>query len=370
MDTVDVTVVFSLASCEGLIGDEDQDPNQEEGCNPSGVQNVQVPPDNSSEGCISDNPPEPCTITEYLLAPDQAKIDALLTNGELDPDVAMTCTGPNVFPDPRVDNQGFPQQFRPLYVFTELGGAPDSAPGLELVLNEFDYGNPCFAVVFGEKNFGLTAAFFWPVDPVTGLVIIRTQFEDLIPGIGPVTECYDEVDNPDLQEAGEFTYQTDSLSRMIAGTAEVVTNKCFNPKRGSTRDFSFNVLNTKEHGGIVFSSATGPDDVLEFKFQRAEAKFDALAIALDLAAPLLVSPKYSVLTRKFNQARSQFNKKNSGALGRSQADLEDLLFEVKNGTWDLTDDNFPGDVQMRTENLIHRVTLLKRALENPLFPVQ
>lgn len=362
MATVDVTVVFSLASCEGVLGDDD--PAQGEGCNPSGVQNVQVPPDNNSEGCISNNPPEPCTITEFLLTPDIPPTTGFY------PGVPATCTGPNVFPDPRVDNQGFPQQFRPLHVFTELGGAPDSAPGFELVLDEFTFGNPCFAVVFGEKNFGLTAAFFWPVDPVTGLVIIRTQFEDLIPGIGPETECYDEMDNPDLQEAGEFTYQTDSLSRMIAGTAEVVTNKCFNPKRGSTRDFSFNVLNTKEHGGIVFSSATGPDDVLEFKFQRADAKFDALEIALDLAAPLLVSPKYSVLTRKFNQARSQFNKKNSGALGRAQADLEDLLFEVKNGTWDLTDDNFPGDVQMRNENLIHRVMLLKRALENPNFPVQ
>jgi hypothetical protein len=269
-----------------------------------------------------------------------------------------------VFPDPRVDGNGFPVVFDSLPVFEILGGAPDSAPGLELVLDEFTYGNPCFAVVFGEKNFDLTTAFFWPVDPPTGLVIIRTQFEDDILGIGPVTDCYDEVDNPDLQEAGQFTYQTDSLSRMIAGTAEVVTNRCYNPKRSSTRDFSFNVLNTKEHGRIVFSSATGPDDVLDFKFQRADAKFYVLAISLDLAAPNLVSPNYSVLTRKFNQARSQFDKKNSGALGRAKADLEDLLFEVKNGTWDLTDDNFPGDVQMRVENLIWRVDQLRRAFEN------
>ena len=33
---------------------------------------------------------------------------------------------------------------------------------------------------------------------------------------------------------------------------------------------------------------------------------------------------------------------------------------MRNGTWNLTPENHPGDVQMRTENLIHRVTLLKR----------
>ena len=104
--------------------------------------------------------------------------------------------------------------------------------------------------------------------------------------------------------------------------------------------------------------------VLDFKFLRADAKFDALEIALDLAAPGLVSPNYSVLTRKFNQARSQFDKKNSNSLGRAIGDLEDLLFEVKNGTWNLTEDNFPGDVQMRVENLIWRISQLKKAFEN------
>jgi hypothetical protein len=378
--SVVVTGVLSIASCEGLLGDEDQNPDQGEGCNPSGVQNVQVPLDNDSEDCQSNNPPEPCTITEFLLTPDPDPNPSLF----IDPDVLDICTGDYAFPDPRVDANGVPQIFTTLDVFAVLGGAPVSAPG-PLILDGNTFGNPCFAVVFGNRNFVLTEGFpTWPVDDpatpdvdeATGLVIIRTQFEELIPGIGPVTECYDEVDNPDLQEAGQFTYQMDFLSQMIAGTAEVMTNRCFNPKRASTRDLSFNVLNTKEHCGIEFLDpqgeliATAPADVVDCKFQLADAKFDALDLSIDFAAPDLVSPKLSDLTKKFNQARSQFNKKNSGSLARAIADLEDLLFEVKNGTWTVTNDNFPGDVQMRVENLIQRVTLLKRAIENPNFPVQ
>lgn len=354
-DSVNVTVVTSVSDCEGLLGDDDAE--ETEGCNPSGVQNVQVPPDNKLETCISNDGSE-CTITEFLLTPDPEKKEGVA------PHLVDICTGENVFPDPRVDVNGFPQDVRPLFVFTELGGAPDSAPGLELVMDEFTYGNPCFAVVFGSRNFNLTDAFFWPVDPATGLVIIRTQFADLITGIGPVTECFDESDNPDLQEAAQATYQRDNRSQMIEGTAAAMTNRCFNPERMSTVEFSFGLLNTKEHGSIDFGSATGPDDVLDFKIERADAKFDALEQSLNLAEPDLVSPKFSELTRKLNQARSQFDKRNSKALARALEDLEDLLFEVKNGTWNVTEDNRPGDVQMRVENLIWRVTLLKRALEN------
>ncbi len=33
---------------------------------------------------------------------------------------------------------------------------------------------------------------------------------------------------------------------------------------------------------------------------------------------------------------------------------------MQNGMWNLAPENHPGVVQMRTENLIHRITLLKR----------
>jgi hypothetical protein len=339
-----------------------------EGCNPSGVQNVQVPLQNKLDTCAPNDPnAAECSITEFLLTPDPTPNPSIFA----DPQVRDICSGEYAFADPRVRVDGVPLRFETLDVFDKLGGGTAG----ELILDEFTFGNPCFAVVKGARNFDLTNAFFWPVNPATGLVVIRTQFAELIPGgIGPITQCYDEVANPDLQQAGEATYQRDLKKHMIEGTAAIMTNKCFNPNRGSSPDFSFSVLNTKEHGGIDFlNSPTGPSDVLEFKFQRADAKFDALEIALDRAQQDLISPKFADLSKLFNQARSQFNKRNSASLARALEDLDALLTVVKQGEWVVTDgdpndanhpSNRPGDVQMRVENLIWRVTLLKRAFEN------
>jgi hypothetical protein len=151
---------------------------------------------------------------------------------------------------------------------------------------------------------------------------------------------------------------------MIEKNATAMTRECYNPIQMSTRDFSFSSFNMKEHGGIVFDSPTGPDEVLEFKFQRADAKFDALGLALDAAEQDLISPKFSDLTRLYNQARSQFNKLNIRSLDRALEDLGSLLLEVQNGTWNVTDENRPGDVQIRVENLIYRVKLLRSFLAN------
>lgn len=354
------SIVFELAnslqSCEGFLGDEDGSLNQTEGCFFTPVQNVQIPPQNKGDAaCKTNNNGETCTITEFLLIP-AAKA----------PHLAGICSGEFVYADPRVDTNGLPQDVRTLNVFAELGGAPDGFNG-QLILDEFTYGNPCFFVVAGKKNFDLTDAFFWPADDpltpedeATGLVFIRTNFAEVLsPGIGPIPQCYGVAGTLDLQEAGQIAYQTDDLGRMRAGAAEVMTNRCFNPKRMSSFDFSFSVGNIKEHGLIL----TGPDDILTFKVERADVKFDFLEQALFAAEPQLISPRFSVLTSKFNQARSQFDKRNSSALARAIADLEDLLFEVKNGTWDVNDLNYPGEVQMRTENLIWRIKLLKAEVE-------
>jgi hypothetical protein len=356
------SIVFELAnslqSCEGFLGDEDGSLNQTEGCFFTPVQNVQIPPQNKGDAaCKTNNNGETCTITEFLLIPDPAAKA---------PHLAGICSGEFVYADPRVDANGLPQDVRTLNVFAELGGAPDGFTG-QLILDEFTYGNPCFFVVAGKKNFDLTDAFFWPADDpatpedeATGLVFIRTNFAEVLsPGIGPIPQCYGIAGTLDLQEAGQIAYQTDDLGRMRAGAAEVMTNRCFNPKRMSSFDFSFSVGNIKEHGLIL----TGPDDILTFKVERADIKFDFLEQALFAAEPQLISPRFSVLTRKFNQARSQFDKRNSSALARAIADLEDLLFEVKNGTWDVNDLNYPGEVQMRTENLIWRIKLLKAEVE-------
>jgi hypothetical protein len=359
--STDVTVQTSVAFCVGIVGNDSPDPGGtvdplNEGCNPTGVQNIQVPPDNLLNDCAAENGGVECSITEFLLTPDPALNTAHPT----------ICEGPNVFADPRVNGAGFPVDIRELHVFTELGGNPDPGTfgGDALVYDEFTYGNPCFAVAFGTKNFPLTAGFDWPDNPATGLVIVRTQFAELIDGIGTLTQCFDPTQSLDLQEAGQAVIQDDFRSKMIEKNATAMTRECYNPIQMSTRDFSFSSFNMKEHGGIVFDSPTGPDEVLEFKFQRADAKFDALGLALDAAEQDLISPKFSDLTRLYNQARSQFNKLNIRSLDRALEDLGSLLLEVQNGTWNVTDENRPGDVQIRVENLIYRVKLLRSFLAN------
>ena len=349
--SITVDLANSLGSCTGTLGNEDFSLGQQEGCFFTPVQNVQIPPQNNGDQCQANDPNEACRITEFLLTP-------ATTPSHL----AGVCTGEFVYGDPRVDANGIPQDARTLDVFGELGGAPAGFSG-ELVLDEFTYGSPCFFVVAGQKNFALTSAFFWPVDDpntpeneATGLVFIRTNFAEVLsPGVGPIPQCYGATGTLDLQEVGQIAYQTDSRARMRAGSAEVMTNGCFNPKRLSSFDFSFTVGNIKEHGLVL----TGPNDVLTFKFERADVKFDFLEQALFAAEPQLISPRFSVLTRKFNQARSQFDKRNVSALDRAIADLEDLLFEVKNGSWMVDDSNYPGEVQMRTENLIQRLNLIR-----------
>jgi hypothetical protein len=350
--TVDLT--NSLGSCTGTQGEDDFTLGQTEGCFFTPVQNVQIPPQNKGDAaCAVNNGGVPCTITEFLLTPDPA-LKA--------PHLAGICSGEFVYADPRVDANGSPQDAGPLNVFATLGGAPDGFTG-ELVMDAFTYGSPCFFVVAGQKNFDLTDAFFWPVDDpltpdvneATGLVFIRTNFAEVLsPGVGPIPQCYGAT-NTDLQEVGQIAYQTDNSGRMRAGAAEVMTNGCENPKRLSSFNFSFTVGNIKEHGLI----GTGPNDVLTFKFERADVKFDFLEQALFAAESALISPRFSVLTRKFNQARSQFDKRNVSALDRAIADLNDLLFEVKNGSWIESNLNYPGEVQMRTENLIQRLNLIR-----------
>jgi hypothetical protein len=315
-------------NCEGEP--DPDDPDQFQGCNPTTVQNIQVPANNNLQ--------DGDTITEVLLTPG-----------------TVTACGPFGFLDPRVDGSGFPIDIRPLNVFAELGGAPASPAGLELILDEYTYGSPCFAVAFGSINFSLSAAF------PDGLVVTRLQFPEFVPGLGPVTECYDPIDNPDLQESSQLTYQTDDNFEMVEGTAAAMTEFCFNPSRASTRKFSFGVLNTREHCGIVFNTPTGPAEVLDCFQDLAIAKFAALEQSLDNALPTLIAPRRSVLTRQLNRARSMIR---SGNWSKALTRLQGLLDQVNAATWALDDDNLPGDVVMRIENLIYRVELLQQVEDN------
>ncbi|HET9662677.1 MAG TPA: hypothetical protein VFP00_00495 [Burkholderiales bacterium] len=310
------------------------------GCNPSGVQLLQLPQNSQLQ--------EGYTITQFLVKPDPTKKSqtALVQAGH--------CVDEFLFPDIRVGANGRPNgPMVPLDVFDALGGGPAGA----LILDAQTYGSPCFAVVKGGANFELVQAL------PQGGVATSTQYPDLVPGIGAAAwDCYDPVDNPDLQLGTQFTYQTDNLALMAERSAAAMTNHCNSPSRGATFKFSFFVLNTHEDCGIDRSLPGGPQAVLQCFKGFAVAKFDALDMALAGSADNLVSPKLSTLTSKLNQARSMIN---TGQYDKARTRLNDLLALVRGATWNADTDNDPGNLEMRILNLLYRNEQLIEASAAP-----
>mgnify|MGYP001817446343 CR=1 FL=1 len=334
------------------------------GCTPS-IVTIQAAPD-YNPNCVGYDTNETCTINGELLEADDTSF-----------------CGPGAFPDPRmslVDGKWVPTDVRELVVFDELGGAPVSSspwfpngvPIDALVLDEYTYGyRGCFGVVFHYRNFPLVNAYpVWPQFPLTGLVFVKTVFPE-VDWADPnypnrqVAQCYGDDGNFDLQEAAEFAYQSDLKELMIGGTATPYTNAC-GSARTLTRDKSFEVFNVIETAGIDFESATGREDVLEFKYQIAAAKFQELFAVLDNAEPTLLTGRYSAVTSKVNQAKRQFENRTAASLDRAIGDLRDSSDAIKiDTTWMVLEENWPGDALGRTENLIYRLGLLKAELERP-----
>ena len=366
-DYVIVEVVRSIADCRGVIGDEDfTNPTADPfggGCSPS-IITIQAAPD-YDPNCVGYDQNEPCTIS-----------------GELLEGTDTSYCGPGAFRDPRMQFVGgrwVPEQpLRELVVFQELGGAPvistenfpNGAPIDALVLDEFTYGyRGCFGVVFHYKNFPLINAYpVWPQFPLTGLVFVKTVFpdEDWADPNYPnrqIAGCYGDGGNFDLQEAAEFAYQTDDKALMIEGLATPYTNEC-SSSRTLTRNKSFEIFNLIETAGIDFGTPTGQEDVLEFKYQIAAEKFQALFAALDNAQPTILTGRFSAVTSKVNQAKRQFENMTSSSLDRAIGDLRDASDVIKaETTWFVQEENWPGDALGRLENLIYRLGLLKAELE-------
>ena len=139
----------------------------------------------------------------------------------------------------------------------------------------------------------------------------------------------------ELTEQATHLRETTDKALMFGGTANVLTDACFNPARDMTRNKSFDISGIVEHGGLPFdpTDAAAGFAILDFKFQRAQFAFDALFFAIDNAdaavdefgAPCLRFGKIADVTRRANQARSQFNKFNVTTLGRAIEDLEILV---------------------------------------------
>jgi len=408
-DTITVEVVRSIANCLGVMGEEDtsEDPTTDPfggGCNPSGYVTVQAPPAYYS-GCVGYNG-EPCIIGGELLTPD-ADLVAAKNLEECDACGKVKSCGEGAFPDPRMvatlvhagnpndpdDNDVYSwaprKPLEDLHVFA-LGGAPvthseyfPTGVAVEdlLVLDEHTYGyQGCFGVVFHYKNFPLVNAYpVWPQAdpnadppiPPTGLAFVKTVFpeDDWETPDRPVAKCYGEDYNFDLQESAEFAYQTDdkadmiqAVAYMIEGAAKPYSNEC-GSSRTLTRDKSFEVFNVIESDGIEFNSTTGAADVLEWKYQVAAEKFQDLFAVLDEAEPTLLTGRFSAVTSSVNQAKSQFENNTARSLQRAIDDLQDASWSIKaETTWQVMDDNWPGDALGRIENLIYRLGLLREEL--------
>lgn len=323
----------NVAPAENCLEDDDGISELTGGCNPSGVQLVQLPNDSQLQAGYS--------ITQFLVKPDPDKKD--------DYPQAAYCTGEYAFPDIRVDANGRPNgPMTSLDVFAVLGGGTPGA----LILDANTYGSPCFAVVKGGANFELVDAL------LQGGVATNTQYPDDVPGIGTTFACYNATTNPDLQLGTQFTYQTDSLLLMAENSAAAMTNYCNSPSRGATFKFSYYVLNTHEDCGIDRSLTGGPQAVVQCFTNLAVAKFDRLDAVLAASAGGLVKPKYSTLSSKLNQARSMVN---TGQWGKAKTRLTELLALVRGATWNVDSDNDPGNLEMRILNLIFRVEQLQAA---------
>ena len=143
------------------------------------------------------------------------------------------------------------------------------------------------------------------------------------------------------------------------------TNEC-GSARTLTRNKSFEVFNLIETAGIDFATATGREEVLDFKYQVAATKFQALFAVLDNAQPTLRDGRFSAITSKVNQAKKQFENGNAASLNRAIGDLRDASDAIKIETdWFVQETNWPGDALGRIENLIYRLGLLRDELLRP-----
>ena len=128
----------------------------------------------------------------------------------------------------------------------------------------------------------------------------------------------------------------------------------------TTKRKSYDVLNTQESCGILVPGvpATVPTPVRLCFEGLANTKFDLLdgVLASSNRAGALVSPKYSTLSSKVNQARSLLK---LGQYQKSQDRLLQLLALVNGAVFTVNNFNYQGDLVMRTNNLIFRLQELK-----------
>ena len=379
--TITVELVNSLTDCFGILGPEDfgGDPDPDgfaNGCEPTPLANVQAPPDTGI--CNVQIPPSQCFLAGRQLKPNPDEYATAASTygfvGRCDSCALDYCgniaQGQYGIPDPRMycdgtldlqtgeckDNLGDEAKWIPVEPLVPLFVKDVAEGDPELVLGKYVYGyKGCFA---GSQHVrGGTSIVdlydYWPQDPATGLVFIKTHRPANVIPPDLVAAC--NFGEADAAQAGyQPILKNQSVDRLEDGTTPAITlaatQKCVNPPRTLSRDNGIDVSNIIE--------TDGSDDPLAFKYQMAQMQFDALYAALDCAEPTFLRGriKFSDVSSPINQAQAQFSNGSIAALERARDDLQDAALAIREANWDVTAENCAGDALARTENLAWRMT--------------
>lgn len=267
------------------------------GCNPSGVQNVEIPASVVLE--------EGDTLTQFVLGP---------------------------FADPRVDQgTGECADRRELDVFSEFPGIPGGVPGA-LIIPDFLCGSYEFALIRSDATF-----------EVLQDVVRSEQFpEDFF---AVFFDCAGALNDAELQRRGVFAWQPDDRFDVVEQRTLELTNGC-GSSRGATKGLSWFVINLHIDCGIPFD--TDPAAVLQCFQDLVSDKFSALEQALKNAKKSINSPSYGALRSTLVNARNRFKQ---GKYDQSLSNLASFIALVEGGDFVLGGNNDQGELLMRAENI-------------------
>lgn len=273
---------------------ECQDPA---GCNPSGVQNVVIPPSVVLE--------DGDTLTQVVLGP---------------------------FADPRVDPvTGECADRRELDVFSEFPLIPGGVPGA-LIFPDFLCGSYEFALIRSDATF-----------EVLQDVVRSEQFpEDFF---AEFFDCAGALNDAELQRRGVFAWQPDNRFDVIEQRTLELTNGC-GSSRGATKGLSWFPINLHIDCGIPFDS--DPAAVLQCFEDLTSDKFSALEQALKNAKKSINSPSYGTLRSTLVKARNRFDQ---GKYSQSLSELATFIALVEGGDFVIGGNNDQGELLMRAENI-------------------
>ncbi|NIL95041.1 MAG: hypothetical protein GTO71_11560 [Woeseiaceae bacterium] len=366
-ESITVEYQFSLVDCYGDLDPSDLDPEELEGCNPTGQELKQAP-------FGANNPETKYIFGEVIQATDWAKLNVRDCGPDALPDPRMKYEAGRWVPDPNwIGTSPNPGE---LYVFGDgIGVRPANLPAdAEWIIGPLHYGyEGCFGGTFHYANWTLVEAYGDPDNPpgqTNPLFFINSFFPELNWAYaGNVAPCYGEFDTQDppeprddftlnLQQSAEFLYQTaddrdeDGFPDMVELMSTPYTETC-----GSGRTLS---RGKSFAGWNIIETTPDPDAaeeaIVQFKCDLIDQQFTNLQTVVALAKLDLAKGKVSTAERFINQAQSQAeNCPQVQSLDRAYDDLGSAFDAWQKLEFFVTNPNPAGDVLGRIGNLRYRI---------------